>query len=405
MTGERTGRSPLQGGLPPDAAVTGDIVEIACDESGFSGTNLLHSTEPMITHASTDLRRDEAAVLITALRTEFRLSPHELKSGHFLRRPNADEATRWFLAALHNRARVELIDKRFFLVTRIFDLLLTEPSYLAGTHLAPASRQQAQALHKAAHQTGAPWQSFLSAFEDLARTKRRRPAEQVLEAFFHARDNLLATDPRQQPTLTGTPEPTTGNPTARTTTAMSAMSAVLTRLDRSRVREILARLDKDDRDIPPPLEPMLPALAETILFWSGTRPPVTDRGDHLAASRGHLTDPTKFSDHLTDHEDHRADHEDHRADRGDHRAGYGQRQVLVIHDEQSALTADRLIRLGRALADHTTGVSPLAGLVMADSRDDPRIQVADLLAGIARRRTDLLTTDLLSPTSLRAPEN
>jgi hypothetical protein len=88
----------------------------------------------------------------------------------------------------------------------------------------------------------------------------------------------------------------------------------------------------------------------------------------------------------------------------------GQRRVLVVHDEQSALTADRLTRLQRALATGAAalpgGVSPLAGLVMADSRDDPRIQVADLLAGVARRPpafTDpALLQPLISPTSLIA---
>jgi hypothetical protein len=54
------------------------------------------------------------------------------------------------------------------------------------------------------------------------------------------------------------------------------------------------------------------------------------------------------------------------------------------------------------------GVSPLAGLVMVDSRNDPRVQVADLLAAVARRlsRTnyDALLEPLLSPTSLRDPE-
>jgi hypothetical protein len=113
---------------------------------------------------------------------------------------------------------------------------------------------------------------------------------------------------------------------------------------------------------------MLPALAETILFWSG-----------------------------------------------------GQRRVLVIHDEQSALTAGRLRRLQQALADGAgpsapvdeagespARVSPLAGLVTVDSRDDPRVQVADLLAGVARRLPE--TGDdgplqpFLSPTSLRDPE-
>jgi hypothetical protein len=114
---------------------------------------------------------------------------------------------------------------------------------------------------------------------------------------------------------------------------------------------------------------MLPALAETVLFWSG-----------------------------------------------------GQRQVLVIHDEQSALTASRLRRLQQVLTEgadssaadaHEAGapparVSPLAGLVTVDSRDDPRVQVADLLAGVARRSPtigdDGLLQPFLSPTSLRDPE-
>jgi hypothetical protein len=46
--------------------------------------------------------------------------------------------------------------------------------------------------------------------------------------------------------------------------------------------------------------------------------------------------------------------------------------------------------------------------VMVDSRDDPRVQVADLLAGVARRSPRLvdgaLLQPLLSPTSLHDPE-
>src|SRR4029079_7877547 len=96
-----------------------------------------------------------------------------------------------------------------------------------------------------------------------------------------------------------------------------------------------------DRSIPPPLEPMLPALAETVLFWSG-----------------------------------------------------GRRQGLALRDEKSALPAGRLRRRQQARAARAgqdgagrlpAGVSPLAGLVTVDSRDDPRVQMADLLAGVARR--------------------
>ncbi|MET8910065.1 hypothetical protein [Micromonospora sp. NPDC004551] len=337
-------RTPLQGGLPPVDAVVGAVVEIACDESGFSGTNLLRSTAPVITHASVDLGVDEAIELITTLRSGFRFSPHEFKSGQFLRGPGAAEALGWFLGALRGRASVHLVDKEFFLVTRIVDLLLTEPSYAAGTRLTQEHRPAALALYRARRSAGGDWGAFLAAFVDLVRHKRRPPGRRPVERFFEARDALARTG--------------LGGPA----------DAVLDGLDPPRVWAVVTRLDNDDRSIPPPLEPMLPALAETVLSWSG-----------------------------------------------------GQRQVLVTHDEQSALTADRLTRLQQALAGHggssaadagtvgalPAGTSPLAGLVMVDSRDDPRVQVADLLAGVARRSPgivdDALLRPLLSPTSLHDP--
>jgi hypothetical protein len=320
-------------------------VEIACDESGFSGTNLLHSTTPVITHASVDLSAGEAVRLITALGSGFRFSPYELKSGQFLRRPGAGEAVEWFLAALTGRAHVHLVDKEFFLVTRIVDLLLTEPSYAAGTRLTQDHRPAALALYRARRSAGSDWGAFLAAFVDLVRIKRRHPVRRTVEQFFQARDALVRHGLGAQ------------------------ADAVLDGLSPTHVWAVLTRLDNDDRSIPPPLEPMLPALAETVLSWSG-----------------------------------------------------GQRQVLVIHDEQSALTANRLTRLQQVLANDggpsaadadkawalPAGVSPLAGLVMVDSRDDPRVQVADLLAGVARRLpgiiNDALLQPLLSPASLRDPE-
>jgi hypothetical protein len=322
--------------------VVGASVEIACDESGFSGTNLLQPATPVITHASVDLRAEEAIGLITALRSRFRLSPYELKSGQFLRSRDAAEALEWFQVELHGRARVHLIDKEFFLVTRIFDLLVAEPSYAAGTRLAQSHRAAALALYRARHSAGRDWGVFLAAFVAMVRVKRWQPHGLTVERFFKARDAL------QRHRL---------GPEAET---------ILNQLSPAHVRAVVARLHNDDRSIPPPLEPMLPALAETVLLWSA-----------------------------------------------------GRRRVLVIHDEQSALTADRLSRLQRVLANDggpspvgadersalPAGVSPLAGLVMVDSRDDPRVQVADVLAGVARRALGIVNDSplqsFLSPTSLR----
>jgi hypothetical protein len=317
-------------------AVAGAVVEIACDESGFSGTNLLHPATPVITHASVNLDVGEAVGLIAALRSGFRFSPNEFKSGQFLRGPGAGEALEWFLAELSGRAHVHLVDKEYFLVTRIVDLFLTEPSYAAGTRLTQDQRPAALTLYRARPMAGPDWLAFLSAFVELVRTKRRqRPDRRALERFMQARDALVRD-------------------------GMGAdAEAVLDGLSANRVRAVLTRLADNDRSIPPPLEPMLPALAETVLFWSG-----------------------------------------------------GRRRVLVIHDEQSALTAGRLRRLQQVLAEGTAsspaGLSPLAGLVMVDSRDDPRVQVADLLAGVARRLPGIVDDGplrpFLSPTSLRDPE-
>jgi hypothetical protein len=345
--GEGSGvRLPLQGGLPPVDAVAGTVVEIACDESGFSGTNLLDPATPVITHASVDLGVDEAVGLIGALRSGFRCSPNEFKSGQFLRSPKAGEALESFLTALTGRAHVHLVDKEYFLVTRIVDLFLAEPSYAAGTRLTQDQRPAALALYRAGRAVRCDWGVFLAAFVELVRTKRRpRPDRRVLERFFQARDALMRD-------------------------GLGALAEdVLDGLSRTRVWAVLTRLSDGDRSIPPPLEPMLPALAETVLFWSG-----------------------------------------------------GERQVLVIHDEQSALTAGRLIRLRQVLADGAGSspagadeagasparVSPLAGLVTVDSRDDPRVQVADLLAGVARRLPGIVDDGplqpFLSPTSLHDPE-
>jgi hypothetical protein len=338
-------RLPPQGGLPPTDAVDGAVIEIACDESGFSGSNLLDPATPVITHASVDLGVGEAIRLIEALRSGFRFSPSEFKSGQFLRSANAAQALEWFAAALTGRAHVHLVDKEYFLVTRIVDLFLVEPSYAAGTRLTQQHRAPAVTVYRAGRSAGGDWHAFLAAFVELVRIKRRRrPDRQALATFFRARDALvhggLGAD----------------------------AEGVLEGLNQAQVWEVLTSLSDGDRSIPPPLEPLLPALAETVLFWSG-----------------------------------------------------GGRRVLVIHDEQSALTAGRLRRLQQVLADGAasspagadkTGTqrrrpSPLAGLVAVDSRDDPRVQVADLLAGMARRLPGVVDggplRPFLSPTSLRDP--
>src|SRR6476646_737678 len=108
-------------------------VEIACDESGFSGTNLLDPASPVITHASVDLAVPEADEVIAVLRSRLsRVS--EYKSNQLLR-PGQRPALEWFLTRLQGRAHVHVIDKVGYVAARVLDLFTEEPSYGAGTTL------------------------------------------------------------------------------------------------------------------------------------------------------------------------------------------------------------------------------------------------------------------------------
>jgi hypothetical protein len=55
-----------------------------------------------------------------------------------------------------------------------------------------------------------------------------------------------------------------------------------------------------------------------------------------------------------------------------------------VHDEQSALTPARIADIGARFAARHPG-RRLSGVQFVDSRNDPQVQVADLIAGVARR--------------------
>src|SRR4051812_40936582 len=77
------------------------VPEVACDESGFSGTNLLGSSSAVVTHASIDLTLAEAAELLANVHPGHPGRP-EYKSSRLLRPDQRPELER-FLAALRGR--------------------------------------------------------------------------------------------------------------------------------------------------------------------------------------------------------------------------------------------------------------------------------------------------------------
>ncbi len=131
-----------------------------------------------------------------------------------------------------------------------------------------------------------------------------------------------------------------------------AVIDALRRIDRARQVALDARARHEaDRWLTPLTEPVLPALARAVDVW------------------GPLAD-----------------------------------SISVVHDEQSALTPARIRHIAATFAARHPG-HRLAGVRLVDSRTDPRVQIADLLAGVARRQAlqelagqgDVELTTLLRP--------
>jgi hypothetical protein len=71
--------------------------------------------------------------------------------------------------------------------------------------------------------------------------------------------------------------------------------------------------------------------------------------------------------------------------------------VDVVHDEQSVLTAGRVAAIAEELASAYPG-RRMAGFARVDSRDDPRVQLADLVAGVVRRSLEgRLSGEVVAP--------
>ncbi|MFC0624450.1 DUF3800 domain-containing protein [Kribbella deserti] len=294
-------------GAPGD---TDEVVEIACDESGFSGTNMLDPDSPVFVHAAVELDLRSAKAWVEAARRSLPYYGDEFKANHLLRERQRPMLN-WLLGPdgpIHGRARVHLTDKTFFAVSRMIDVLTTEPTYASGTSLDPKGRAKALALHHDGPRVFGPdkWHGILLAFTSLMRAKYRSQVEPMTDELFAG---------------------LTSGPARESSPAIKEL-----RSGRARIEPYLSQV-LDERTTLPPLEPLMPALVETALAW-----------------------------------------------------GADGRRVSVIHDEQSSLTLHRIGQIERVLVKTWPGrTGPLLSLRQVDSRTEARVQVADLLAGAARR--------------------
>jgi hypothetical protein len=289
-----------------------DVIDVACDESGFVGGSLFGGSR-VFAHASVHLDVAAAADLAEEVRRRTGAGSHELKASR-LNRPWAHPVAAWLCGPdgpLHGRAVVHLTDTRVFGLARLAQVVMTDasPDGWWSAREDPETWNLALRLH--------------AVLADLPRARER----EILES---ARDLLWLTRSRRP---RGSLE--TWAETVRATTGLLADAGAGRFLATWASPDALRRAGRYLEAPPasPLTEPLLPALRWALHHWSAL-------GD-----------------------------------------------LDVVHDEQSVLTAARVAAIADELATTRPG-RRVVRFSRVDSRDDVRVQIADLVAGVVRRSVE-----------------
>ncbi|MFB8145358.1 hypothetical protein ACFC1W_01290 [Microbacterium sp. NPDC056003] len=106
---------------------------VACDESGNDGENLLSGGSAVFAHASVILSPDEAAALMDETRARTRSQTTELKSKTILQ-PQHQVTAEWLLShpSVEGNASVHLTHKKYFVVSKLYDSTAEEAAHALG---------------------------------------------------------------------------------------------------------------------------------------------------------------------------------------------------------------------------------------------------------------------------------
>lgn len=311
--------------LPPGR--DGGLLEIACDESGWEGENLVDSNTDVFAHAGVHVPTADATRAVLDVRELIRSPATEYKANHLLRRRHRD-ALEWLLGRdgpLYGRSHVHLVDKAYVVIKKVVDVLLAERSATAGEHEATA----AQILYRDGRTTFGErrWNDLLLGSNALLRTKNDGGPDAPVDGFLAVVSALPA--------------------------GSGPLGEIVDRLRRAGPRAHAYRtMLWDEPDRVPTLDPLAPAIVRTARHWSAAGGPLE-----------------------------------------------------IVHHQQNTLTPERIDQIIALLDAETAQPGRLQGIRLVDSMDDPRVQLADFLAGIARKvagdelvgRGDPALTALLRP--------
>ena len=292
-------------------------LEIACDESGSEGENLISGPTRVFAHGSTDLTYEEASDVIADLRNETSYGGSELKSSRLLKGRYLAQTLRHFEpgGTLRGRVKVSITDKAYMAVCKVVDLVIEEDAHRKGIRLhdSGTARQIARDLFAEGPRAYGmtTWDRLLREFVSFVRTTQRQGEKASLDQLIGTIDDLRLLSRRQ-----------------RVEAAMQLLWEG--RAELSTYTEPGGSSRESDLRT---LDPVIPAIMQTAGEW------------HRITGKS----------------------------------------IAIVHDRQAVLTETTcatLIRAGKRPHPDFPIRVPIVAISQVDSRDDPRIQVADIVAGL-----------------------
>ncbi|HEY1257110.1 MAG TPA: DUF3800 domain-containing protein [Terracidiphilus sp.] len=103
-------------------------MEIFCDESGFTGNQLLDAQQQIFTYATVAIASIEAKELITQIRKKYKLQGDELKGGDLIKQTRGSRAVTEILQELNGKFRFAVHLKPYALASKLFEYIF-EPAF------------------------------------------------------------------------------------------------------------------------------------------------------------------------------------------------------------------------------------------------------------------------------------
>jgi hypothetical protein len=103
------------------------IQEIYCDESGFTGNNLLDEQTPFFVYATVAVSHEEAKDFVDKVRKDYKVQASELKFQNLIKHSKGRQAIGNILETFSIRAKVAVYDKKFSLACKFYEYIF-EPT-------------------------------------------------------------------------------------------------------------------------------------------------------------------------------------------------------------------------------------------------------------------------------------